>query len=102
MNPEHFDADHTHTTPAGRHFRHGDGAEVDGDGSPSRWQKCSEPTECGRCGDPTALPERFVDESMRASVKAAGCAPECFGVPDVNLIHLCKNCRTAEDAEYEY
>lgn len=29
---EHFDADHIHTTPGGRHFRHGDGREVDGEG----------------------------------------------------------------------
>ena len=31
---EHFDADHIHTTPEGRHFRHGDGVEVDGEGNP--------------------------------------------------------------------
>ncbi len=31
---EHFDADHIHTTPEGRHFRHGDGQEVDGEGDP--------------------------------------------------------------------
>ncbi len=31
---EHFDFDHIHTTPEGRHFRHGDGAEVDGEGDP--------------------------------------------------------------------
>src|SRR5687767_10197126 len=30
---EHFDADHIHTTPSGRHFRHGDGIEVDGEGN---------------------------------------------------------------------
>ena len=34
MNAEHFDADYIHTTPEGRHFRHGDGAEVDGEGNP--------------------------------------------------------------------
>ena len=33
MAAEHFDADHIHTTPEGRHFRHGDGAEVDGEGN---------------------------------------------------------------------
>ncbi len=31
---EHFEADHIHTTPEGRHFRHGDGAQVDGEGEP--------------------------------------------------------------------
>lgn len=31
---EHFDAYHIHTTPEGRHFRHGDGIEVDGEGNP--------------------------------------------------------------------
>lgn len=31
---EHFDFDHIHTTPEGRHFRHGDGQEMDGDGNP--------------------------------------------------------------------
>ena len=31
---EEFDFDHIHTTPAGRHFRHGDGVEVDGEGLP--------------------------------------------------------------------
>ena len=31
---EHFDANHIHTTPEGRHFRHGDGVEVDGEGNP--------------------------------------------------------------------
>lgn len=30
---ERFAPDHIHTTPAGRHYRHGDGAEVDGDGN---------------------------------------------------------------------
>lgn len=29
-----YNADHIHTTPDGRHFRHGDGVEVDGDGEP--------------------------------------------------------------------
>lgn len=33
MHAEHFDHDHIHTTPEGRHFRHGDGREVDGDGN---------------------------------------------------------------------
>ncbi len=28
--PEYFDPEHIHTTPEGRHFRHGDGVEVDG------------------------------------------------------------------------
>lgn len=32
--PELFADDHIHTTPDGRHFRHGDGAEVDGEGNP--------------------------------------------------------------------
>jgi len=30
---EHFSHDHIHTTPDGRHFRHGDGVEVDGEGN---------------------------------------------------------------------
>ena len=34
MTSEHFDAEHIHTTPEGRHFRHGDGVEVDGDNLP--------------------------------------------------------------------
>lgn len=34
MMTEHFDAEHIHTTPSGRHFRHGDGVEVDGEGNP--------------------------------------------------------------------
>lgn len=29
MKTEHFDPDHIHTTPDGRHFRHGDGQEMD-------------------------------------------------------------------------
>lgn len=31
---EQFAPDHIHTTPEGRHFRHRDGVEVDGDGEP--------------------------------------------------------------------
>jgi hypothetical protein len=34
MKEEHFTAGHIHTTPEGRHFRHGDGVEVDGEGEP--------------------------------------------------------------------
>lgn len=30
--PEHFDTEHIHTAASGRHFRHGDGKEVDGNG----------------------------------------------------------------------
>lgn len=29
-----FEHNHIHTTPEGRHFRHGDGVEVDGEGNP--------------------------------------------------------------------
>lgn len=38
---EHFDFDHIHTTPEGRHFRHGDGVEVDGEGNPMATVKMS-------------------------------------------------------------
>jgi hypothetical protein len=31
---DEFDFGHIHTTPDGRHFRHGDGVEVDGEGNP--------------------------------------------------------------------
>ena len=34
MCEEHFDDSYIHTTPDGRHFRHGDGVEVDGEGNP--------------------------------------------------------------------
>lgn len=38
MVDEYFDDNYIHTTPEGRHFRHGDGVEVDGEGNPlKRW-----------------------------------------------------------------
>jgi hypothetical protein len=39
---EHFDDQHIHTTLDCRHFRHGDGAEVDGDGEPIDYEVIAE------------------------------------------------------------
>lgn len=54
---EQFSPDHIHTTTEGRHFRHGDGVEMDGDGNPktsfsaaeavARWSKFT----LGNCKD---------------------------------------------------
>jgi hypothetical protein len=55
---EHFDADHIHTTPEGRHFRHGDGMEVDGDGSPLDAKETTMAKE-------TRTPEQLVEDARR-------------------------------------
>lgn len=50
---EYFDFNHIHTTPDHRHFRHGDGVEVDGNGEPMGTPTIMDPDDgliCSACG----------------------------------------------------
>lgn len=70
---EQFPADHIHTTPEGRHFRHGDGVEVDGEGDAIETQEC---IYCGRDVPATdAVPAAGDDDAWGrlAPHHAAGC-----------------------------